>query len=99
MQLKKSETRTLMIARYGMLECGRNFGGSMKKMCETCNCIDDEEHRLNICPKWKKNDNSVGNDEVPFVNVFSNDCNVLRAILPRIEELWDTKNAHGTMRK
>ena len=87
-----------MIARYGMLECGKNFGGNMNKTCETCNCIDDEEHRLNACPKWVSKDNNPC-DVVPFANVFSSDCNVLRNILPRIEELWDTRNAHGTMHK
>ena len=88
-----------MIARYGMLQCGKNFGGTMNKTCETCNCIDDEEHRLNACPKWENNNCYLSDIKVPFTNVYSNDCNVLRDILPRIEKLWDTKNAHGTMHK
>ena len=67
----------------------------MNKTCETCNCIDDEEHRLNACPKWENNNCYLSDIKVPFTNY----CNVLRDILPRIEKLWDTKNAHGTMHK
>ena len=71
----------------------------MNKTCETCNCIDDEEHRLNTYPKWENNNCSLGDNKVPFINVYLNDYNVLRDILPHIEKLWDTKNANGTMRK
>ena len=49
-KLSKQDTKTLMIARYGMLKCGKNFKGTISKMCSTCNCPDDEEHRLNILP-------------------------------------------------
>ena len=62
-------------------------------------CIDDEKHRLNACPKWENNNCYSSDSKVPFTNVYSNDCNVLRDILPRIEKLWDTKNTHGTMHK
>ena len=37
----KQETKTIMIARYGMLECGKDFKGSLKKICEQCNKSDD----------------------------------------------------------
>jgi hypothetical protein len=37
----KQESRTILIARYGMLECGRNFKNSIKEFCE----CDDENHR------------------------------------------------------
>ena len=30
----KYETKTLIIARYGKLECGTNYKGSMKEICE-----------------------------------------------------------------
>ena len=49
--LSKNETRTLMMARYGMLQCGKNYGGSMQSICSDCNCLDDENHRLNFLPQ------------------------------------------------
>ena len=69
----------------------------MNKTCETCNCIDDEEHRLNTCPKWENNDCNLRDDKVPFIKVYSNDCSVLRDNLPHIQKLWDTKNAQLPM--
>ena len=51
--MTKQQTRTLIIARYGMLACGRNYGGSIGKNCDLCNCFDDENHRLKTCKKWK----------------------------------------------
>ena len=47
------------MARYGMLQCGRNFSAKTGKNCHTCNVIDDEEHRLNICPKWMTDNNDT----------------------------------------
>ena len=37
----KHATKTLVIARFGMLECGRNFKSSMQEVCRMCNTIDD----------------------------------------------------------
>ena len=47
----KSKTKTIILARYGMLECGQNFSGTQNKQCDNCKCIDDESHRLNYCTK------------------------------------------------
>ena len=41
----KKECRTLIIARYGMLKCGKNFKGTLNEKCLTCDTIDYEEHR------------------------------------------------------
>ena len=32
----KQETKTMLIARFGMLECGKNFKGSLREVCSTC---------------------------------------------------------------
>jgi len=47
--LTKNETKSLIIARYGSLECGNNFKGTLKTICSTC---EYEYHHLNDCPKW-----------------------------------------------
>ena len=52
-QCTKHETKTIIIARFGMLECGRNYKGSMSEICNECNDLDDENHRLNFCAKFK----------------------------------------------
>ena len=95
----KYETKTLMIARYGMLECGNNFKGTMNALCESCNVPDDENHRLNYCEKYKDINFANADEKKDFDWVYSRDKNELRKILPRTNDVWDTKNAHGTMTK
>ena len=51
LRTSKQETRTIMIARYGLLECGRNYKGTINEICDQCCTKDDENHRLNHCPK------------------------------------------------
>ena len=80
-----------------MLECGKNFRGSLKELCNECNIYDDENHRLNHCSKWKDT-NLYNNDEKVDINLmYSNDINVLRQIISKIEGVWNIKTAHGTM--
>ena len=95
----KQETKTLIIARFGMLECGRNFKGSMNEMCTYCDSPDDENHRLNHCIKYRTLNNYDSDVKLPFENVFSNDISILREIISKIETVWNTRCAHGTMNK
>ena len=99
MKLSKNETKTLIIARFGMLECGANFKGKMAETCALCNCRDDENHCLNACPKFKDM-NLLSNDEkVDFHTVFSEDIDVLLTIIPKLARVWNTKNAHDTVNR
>ena len=93
----KHEAKTIIIARYGMLQCGKNYQGTMNKTCDKCNCIDDENHRLNYCVKWKDRNYHNETGKVDFDLIYSNEIAVLRSILPYIEKLWNTRNANGTM--
>ena len=93
----KHETKTLIIARYGMLQCGKNFKGSMSEFCDQCKILDDEDHRLNYCKKYIDINFYNAVKKVDFNMVYSRDMNELREILPRIGNVWNTRNAHGTM--
>ena len=97
LQMTKQETRTLMIARYGMLECGKNFGGTIGGICPVCNTHDDESHRLNHCKKWKEINFLDASNVVDFDLIYSNDVDVLRDICKKIQTVWNTRNAHGVM--
>ena len=35
-KLSKQDTKTLMIDRYGMLDCEKNFKGRMSEVCTVC---------------------------------------------------------------
>ena len=87
----KHETKTIIIARFGMLECGSNYKGSMNTFCKKCKVTDDENHRLNECPVYKVSPNRVN-----FNDIYSCDPNLLTHVVKQIERLWNTKTAHGT---
>ena len=95
----KQETKTLMIARFGMLECGKNFKNSIREICDTCKVIDDENHRLNHCIVHKSVNLYDKNHKVNFSDVFSSDLPTLKAVINEIEKVWNVINAHGTMNK
>ena len=80
-----------------MLDCGKNFKGSMSESCNECQQIDDENHCLNHCPKYREINHNNHETNIDFNNIFSNDLNILHDILPSIMNLWNTKTAHGTM--
>ena len=95
--LTKQETKTLLISRFRMLECGVNFKGSKNIICQTCKITDDEVHRLNHCKQFRAT-NYYDNPVKPnFDDVYSSDINVLKNIVAIIEKTWNTRNAHGSM--
>ena len=87
-----------MIARFGMLQCGKNHQGTIEKSCDACNCIDDENHRINYCTKWKDKNLSESAIKVDFNDIYSSDLDTVRALIPHIESIWNTKNAQGSIR-
>ena len=70
----------------------------MKETCDLCNCIDDEHHRLNDCIRWRQTKNYDKHEKTDFKDVFSDDVNRLKHIVCEIKKVWNTQNAHGTMR-
>ena len=96
--LTKNEGRSLIIARYGMLECGQNFKGTISSQCLRCDVPDNENHRLNVCPNYS-NINFVNDDQkIPFDSIYSDNVETLRVIILRINQLWNLKNGHGSMK-
>ena len=93
----KKETKTLIIARFGMLECGKNFKGTMKEHCSTCDEVDDENHRLNYCPRFRNVNLLDSQQRTEFTDIFSTDANIVRATIKQIEKVWNVTNAHGNM--
>ena len=95
--LSKYEAKTIIIARYGMIECGMNFKGSMQVVCDQCKTYDDENHRLNHCTKLRSINYIDCDTGIDFNTVYSNDPETLRTIIGRLETIWNTKTAHGSM--
>ena len=87
-----------MIARYGMLQCGQNFKGTISSLCLQCNVPDNEDHRLNVCPIYKDINFCDNDDSVPFECVFFNNVETLKKVILRINNVWNLKCGNGSMK-
>ena len=91
-RLTRQETKTLILSRFRMLECGKNFKGSLPETCPACNVTDDEYHRLNFCTRFRKTNLSDSVCKVNFDDIFSNDFAIVKKTLCHIEKLWNPGN-------
>ena len=98
MQCNRQDAKTIIIARFRMLECGANFKGSLQYTCRTCNTVDDENHRINTCKKFRSVNLFDHVTKANFNDVYSTDLTVVKRIIARIEQIWNTRSAHGTMK-
>ena len=98
-RLSKHQTKTLIIARFGMLECGANYKGKLAETCTLCNCRDDEDHRLNHCPRFSTMNLHDSIEKVDFQSVYSESIDTLLKIIPYLTRIWNTKNAHGSVNR
>ena len=87
MSLSKQETKTLITARFGMLECGKNYKGTLSELCRLCCCLDDEEHRMNICPKYDQTNFHNNPDGISFSTIYSDNIDDIRLIIEKIETI------------
>ena len=93
-------TRALIMGRYGMLKCTNNFScGYGTKMCDTCNVIDDESHRINHCGKWQGANLHGNNNKIDYGKIFSDDTSECLEIVKIILSLWDLENGKNEMRR
>ena len=85
------------MARYGLLECGINYKGTHNEICDQCNCVDDENHRLNFCIKYETVNLYNNPVKVDYDDVYSEDIEKVRKVNAHIEKIWNTCTAQGTM--
>lgn len=95
--MSKSEAKSVITCRYHMLECGVNFKGTQSETCSTCGVLDDEYHRLNNCVRYRNMNRYDRDDKINFRDVFSDDPVVLREIITEVTNVWNLRNANGTM--
>ena len=97
MRFSKNKTKAIICARYGMLDCGNNFKGTQHEICNLCNVLDDEDHRLNLCTKYGNINYCESACKIDFQKIYSNDHAVLINILGAIMKVWNLRNANGTI--
>ena len=97
LSFNKLDCKTIIMSRYGMLECGKNLKGTLSSNCLTCRTVDDEEHRLNHCLRFRESNFYESGQKIPFKNLFLTDVVTLNQIVKNIAQVWNVKTAHGSM--
>ena len=95
----KVDSKTIILARCGMLECGKNFKGTIPEICRECGEEDDESHRLNRCILWKHLKFSETAEEIDFGEIYDNDRKKLSPVIKSIQNVWEMHYGNGSMRK
>ena len=91
-------TRAVIMGRYGMLNCKANFSsGYGGKDCATCNKVDDENHRINECIKYRAINLYERENKINFNLIYSDTVQEVLKIVELIPKLWDL--GKNTMRQ
>ena len=93
------QAKTIIIARSGMLECGKNFKATIPETCTRYLQVDNENHRMNECLNWKHLNYIDNNIKVDFQDVYSNDPQRLSVVVDRIRGVWELSLGKGTMKR
>ena len=89
-------TRALLMGRYGMLACKANFScGTNNKNCQT---VDDENHRINFCPKYENINLYHSNVKLDYNLIYADKISVSLKIVDMILRIWDLGNGKNVMR-
>ena len=98
-ELPRKTVKMIIMARYRMLDCAKNFKGKYgTEYCKECNVVDDESHRLNSCVKWKHVNLYNGGYSIDFNAVFSEDISTLRLMSRLLRSVWNLENGKNEMR-
>ena len=91
--------RAYIMGRYGMLQCAANFSaGYGGKLCINCGVIDDENHRINNCERWKEINLFDCVEKVNYDDLYSDDQCKSMCIIGKIIDMWDLGNGKNAMR-
>ena len=82
-----------------MLQFAKNFATQHgTKQCKDCGVLDDENHRINLCIKYRSVNYCDKAEKIEFNDIFSDDnlkiMNVVKAIL----SVWDLAHNKNEVR-
>ena len=91
--LSKKTVKLIIMARYGMLDCAKNFKGKYgSELCKECNEVDDESHRINVCGRWEHVNLCKGGYSIDFNAVYSEEIDTIRQISRLLRSVWNIEN-------
>ena len=99
MNLTRLQTKAIIMARSGMLDCATNFKNKYKStICKECTMPDNENHRINECKKYSSINNHKRAEKFDFSIVFSDNVEELQTAAQAINMIWDLANGKNIMR-
>ena len=91
--------RAQIMSMSGMLDCAKNFrhkyGGTN---CTVCNVLDDENHRINECYRYRELNLYHSRWKYEFRTIFSDDKDAVDRTLQVIVSLWNLENGRNEMK-
>ena len=94
--LNKLYAKAIIMGRYGMLDCACNYRSKYKTVeCLQCKKEDNENHRMNECAKWRRDDST----NMSFSQIYSDESETLKTMAKQILSYWcieHGKNQMGT---
>ena len=96
-KLNRHEAKVLIISRFHMLECGKNFKNSLPEICPTCHTTDDEQHRLNSCIRFRSTNLCESFNKLDFNDVYKTDLTTVKNAIQQIEKVWNLRTGQGCM--
>jgi len=99
MTLTRIETKAILMARSGMLECANNYKSKyMYSNCKECHVKDNETHRINDCILYRYINNHDKHDKFDYNLVYSDDPEDMKRVTKEILGIWNLTNGKNTMK-
>ena len=101
LSLPKLIAKTIILAQNGMLECANNYAAKYgNKVCQECQLLDNESHRLNYCMKFKTVNkyNKSEAEKANFDDVYSREKMKLMNIAKEILSVWNLEKGNDKMK-
>ena len=79
-----------------MLDCGRNYKYKYSRIvCGTYNLVDDENHRINECLRFKNRNLCMSVLKYDFGDIYSDDEDTVIRTIEVIRLLWNLENGQN----
>ena len=93
------KSRVHLMSIFGMLDCAKNYKFGYKgELCSVCNVTDDENHRINFCPKFCRTNLCNSLVKFDFRCIHSMNQDTIDRAIDVVSELWDLRNGKNEMR-
>ena len=95
----KLHARVQLMSMFGMLDCAKNFkSGNGGNGCRTCGVVDDENHRINQCVRFRHFNLYQSPVKYDFCTIYSEDEDAVVRTIDVIMHVWNLENGRNEMR-